>query len=362
MKASLLAGAVAALVLAACSGEKKAEEEKPPRPVQAVTVKHAPAGQRLTLTGTIQAQEQINEAFRIGGKLATRPVGLGSEVKAGDIIATLDTADAESQLKSAQADVASAQSSLQTAQANEQRQKALLQKGVITQAQYDDANNQLQAAQSQADSSQARLKSANDTLSYTKLQSDASGRVTATGAEVGEVVGVGQMVIRIAKGGARDAVFNVPAKLLRTAPKNPDITLTLGDDSSVVAKGTVREVGPQADASTGTYTVKIAIIDPPQAMSLGASVIGSMTLDTTPVIQVPGSALMETNGKPAVWVVSPTDGAVALQPIEVERHDADTMVVSSGLKDGDVVVTAGVQTLVPGQKVRLLSAEAGAGS
>jgi multidrug efflux pump subunit AcrA (membrane-fusion protein) len=219
-------------------------------------------------------------------------------------------------LKSAQADLASAQSALQTAQANEQRPKALLQKGVITQAQYDDANNQLQTAQAQSDSAQARLKSANDTLSYTKLQSDASGRVTATGAEVGEVVGVGQMVIRIAKGGDRDAVFNVPAKLLRTAPKNPDITLTLADDYTVVAKGTV----------------------------------------------IPGSALMETNGKPAVWLVSPTDGAVTLQPIVVERHDADTMIVSSGLKDGDVVVTAGVQTLVPGQKVRLLDAGTGAGS
>jgi len=361
MRAGLLACAVATLLLAACSGEKQAEE-KPPRPVQAVTVKHAPAGQRLTLTGTIQAKEQVNEAFRIAGKLATRSVGLGSQVKAGEVIATLDTADADNQLKSAQADLASAQSALQTAQANEQRQKALLQKGVITQAQYDDANNQLQTAQAQADSAQARLKSANDTLSYTKLQSDASGSVTATGAEVGEVVGVGQMIIRIAKGGDRDAVFNVPAKLLRTAPKNPDITLTLADDSTVVAKGTVREVGPQADASTGTYTVKIAVIDPPQAMSLGATVIGSMTLDTTPVIQIPGSALMETNGKPAVWVVSPTDGAVSLQPIEIERHDADTMIVASGLKDGDVVVTAGVQTLVPGQKVRLLSAGTGTGS
>jgi RND family efflux transporter MFP subunit len=360
MKARLLALGVLALSLAACSEEKAAEPAKPPRPVQAVTVKHSPAGQLLTLTGTIQAQEQVNEAFRVAGKLATRTADLGAMVKAGDQIASLDSSDAENQLKSAQADMASAQSSLQTAQANEQRQKALLQKGVITQSQYDDAANQLQAAQSQSDSAQARLKAANDTLSYTKLQSDATGRVTATGAEVGEIVGVGQMIVRLAKGDARDAVFNVPARLLRTSPKNPDITLTLSDDASITAKGKVREVGPQADAATGTYTVKIAVVDPPQAMSLGASVIGSMTLDTTPVIQIPGAALMESDGKPAVWVVNPGDGSVALQPIEIERHDADTIVVSNGLKDGDVVVTAGVQTLVPGQKVRLL--EAGTGS
>jgi RND family efflux transporter MFP subunit len=361
MKASLLACALLALALAACSEEKSAEPEKPPRPVRAVTVKHSPAGQSLTLTGTVQAQEQVNEAFRVGGKLATRTADLGADVKAGDQIATLDSSDAENQLKSAQADMTSAQSSLETAQANEQRQKALLQKGVITQAQYDDAKNQLSAAQSQADSAQARLKAANDTLSYTKLQSDATGKVTATGAEVGEVVGVGQMIVRLAKGDGRDAVFNVPARLLRTAPKDPDITLTLSDDASVTAKGKVREVGPQADAATGTYTVKISIVDPPRAMSLGASVVGSMTLDTTPVIQIPGSALMEKEGKPAVWVVG-ADGTVALQPVEIERHDADTMVVANGLKDGDVVVTAGVQTLVPGQKVRLLAAEAGAGS
>lgn len=357
MRASLLACAALAVALAACSEEKTAEPAKPPRPVRTVTVQHAPAGQVLTLTGIVQAQEQVNEAFRVGGKLATRTADLGADVKAGDLIATLDSSDAENQLKSAQADATSAQSSLETAQANEQRQKALLQKGVITQAQYDDAKNQLNAAQSQADSSQARLKAANDTLSYTKLQSDATGKVTATGAEVGEVVGVGQMIVRLAKGDARDVVFNVPARVLRTAPKDPDITLTLSDDSAIKAKGKVREIGPQADAATGTYTVKIAIIDPPKAMSLGASVVGSMNLDTTPAIQIPGSALMEKDGKPAVWVVG-ADGTVSLQLVEIERHDADRMIVSSGLKDGDIVVTAGVQTLVPGQKVRVLAAGA----
>jgi len=148
--------------------------------------------------------------------------------------------------------------------------------------------------------------------------------------------------------------------MIRQSPKDPPVTVTLSDDSSISAQGRVREVSPQADPVTGTYVVKIGLIDPPPAMRLGATVTGSIMLEFRPGIDVPASALTEIGGKPAVWIFDRANKTVNLRQIAVARFDPDSVVVSRGLRDGDIVVTAGVQALHPGQKVKLLGGAAGA--
>src|SRR5258705_1783087 len=113
-------------------------------------------------------------------------------------------------------------------------------------------------------------------LGYTDLHADVAGSVTAKGAEPGEVVAAGQMVLQVAQKGGRDAVFNVPAQLIRQAPRDIPVRVALSDDPSIVVQGHVREVGPQADATTGTYVVKVGLIDPPPTMRLGATVTGNV--------------------------------------------------------------------------------------
>ena len=73
-------------------------------------------------------------------------------------------------------------------------------------------------------------------------------------------------------------------------------------------------------------------------------------------MEIPASALTEANGRPAVWIVDPHTKTVTLRNVDVLRHDPATVVISQGLEAGDLVVTAGVQTLHPGQKIRLLGA------
>jgi len=124
----------------------------------------------------------------------------------------------------------------------------------------------------------------------------------------------------------------------------------------VRATGRVREVAPQADAATRTFQVKVGIVDPPDGMRLGATVTGRIKLPAPPGVAVPASALMQAGGRPAVWVVDPQSQTVALRDVDVLQYDPATVVISNGLQAGDVVVTAGVQTLRPGQKVRLLGA------
>jgi RND family efflux transporter MFP subunit len=116
----------------------------------------------------------------------------------------------------------------------------------------------------------------------------------------------------------------------------------------------VREVSPRADPVTGTFAVRVRLIDPPPAMRLGSTVSGRMKLDAAPGIEVPVAAVVRADGKSAVWVVDKQTGTVSLRDIGVRSADATSVQVSSGLNPGDVVVTAGVQALRPGQKVRLL--------
>jgi multidrug efflux pump subunit AcrA (membrane-fusion protein) len=118
----------------------------------------------------------------------------------------------------------------------------------------------------------------------------------------------------------------------------------------------VRELSPQADPVTRTFQVRIGLTDPPEAMRLGSTVTGAIHLGQAPGIRIPASALTSAEGAPAVFVYDPDSSTVSLQTIEVERHGVAEVEVAQGLSPDDIVVTAGVQTLRPGQKVRLIQA------
>jgi RND family efflux transporter MFP subunit len=151
-------------------------------------------------------------------------------------------------------------------------------------------------------------------------------------------------------------VFDVPAQVKDSVPRASDITVALVDNPKVTAVGKVREVAPRADPVTGTFAVRVQLIDPPPTMFLGSTVTGSVKLDAVPAIQIPAAALVRADGGTAVWVYDATAGTVSSRSITVLSSDATTVQVASGLNNGDVVVVAGVQALRPGQKVRLLEA------
>jgi RND family efflux transporter MFP subunit len=164
------------------------------------------------------------------------------------------------------------------------------------------------------------------------------------------------MIIRLARQSGRDGVFDVSAQILRSIPADAKIEVRLADDAAVKAVGRVRTVAPQADPTTRTFEVKVGLTDPPEAMRLGATVNGQVELDTLTAIEIPASALTKTNRQPAVWVVNAMDQSVSLRNVEVARFDPTSVLISEGLDVGDVVVTAGVQALHPGQKIRILGA------
>lgn len=345
----------ASLLLAGCGQESEAEAPAP-RPVRVVTVEKGAGGQAASFTGEVQAQDEAALAFRVSGRMIERGANVGDQVTAGQVVARLDPQNALNALRSAQAALAAAESQLVTAANTFERQERLLGNGFTTQANHDAARTALQAAQSGVDDAEAQLKIAQDNVSYTDLVADAAGTVTARGGEPGEVVQAGQMILQLARQGGRDAVFDVPANMLRAAPADPVITVSLSDDPKVTATGRVREVAPQADPVTRTFRVRVGLDNPPAAMRLGSTVIGRVELAGAAAIELPASALTAVNDRPAVWVFDPATQTVALRNIEVRRFSQASVAVETGLSPGEIVVSAGVQALHPGQKVRLLGA------
>ena len=346
---------VIAAALAAC--DKPPPPVAPPRSVRTVTVERSAEGETVSLTGQVRAKDQVNEAFRLDGRMIERPVNVGDVVKPGQVIARLDSQNQQNALRSAQANLAAADAVLTQARLTFGRQQALLQNGWTPRAKFDEAQQALLTAQAQVDSAQAQVRIAQDQLSYTVLRADNAGAVTAVGAEPGEVVRAGAMTVQIALQGGRDAVFDVPEQLIRTGPRGPVVEIALTNDPSVKATGRVREVAPQADAATRTFQVKVGIIDPPDAMRLGATVTGRVRLPAPDGVTLPAGALTEAARRPAVWVVDPQSQTVSLRNVTVSRYDLATVVVSDGLAPGERVVDAGVQTLRPGQKVLVLGSD-----
>lgn len=348
LAAALVAG------LAGCGREKKAAGPEP-RPVRTVTVAPQKAGETVVLTGQVKAQDEVAMAFRIAGRMTERLVNVGDKVVPGQLLARLDAQDEVNAFRSAQAGLSASEAQLTQATAAFERQRILLAQGHTPRAQFDLAEKAMRTAQAAVDNGEVQVRIAANRVSHTMLEADAAGTVTARGAEPGEVVQAGRMVVQLARQGGRDAVFDVPAQVLRLAPNEPRVTVRLSDDAAVMAVGRVREVAPQANPVTRTFEVKVGLSDPPSTMRLGSTVIGTLQLDSTPVIMVPASALTEFNRLPAVWVVDPKTLAVSMRTVELVRHDPGSIVVAHGLQTGDIVVTAGVQALHPGQKVRLLA-------
>jgi RND family efflux transporter MFP subunit len=352
VKAVLAVLALSALC-AACRSDAEAPAAEA-RPVRTLTVEKREAGVPITLTGRIEAEDEVALAFRISGRIRDSDVKLGDRVEAGQVVARLESQNELNSLRSAQANLAAAQGQLTQARNHFQRQDTLLQQGWTTRANHDQATQALQTAQSQVDAAEAQLKSAHDLVGFTELKADAPGLLTALGPGQGEVVQAGQMILKLARKEGRDAVFDVPAQLLRSAPSDPAVTVNLTDDPSVIARGRVREVAPQANPVTRTFEIKVGLTDPPPAMRLGATVTGHMLKDAQATIEIPATALTKFNRQPAVWIVDPSSRTVAMRNVDVLRYDPAIVAVSGGLDTGEIVVTAGVQALHPGQKVRLL--------
>jgi len=322
--------------------------------VRTMVVDPKPIADDRRAIGEVRPRYESELGFRVAGKVVLRAVDVGAVVKKGDLLARLEDQDYRNRLKSADADYVAADAVFTEAQSAEGRQRQLLASGTTTRANYDAALKNLRSAEAKRESAKASLELAKDQLAYTELQADFDGIVTTIGAEPGQVVNTGKMIVRLAQPDEKDAVFSIAEAVFggrRSADERPEILASLLSNPEIAAEGIVREVSPVADPTTRTFQVKVTLKDPPAQMRFGASIVGRLKLESMPVVVLPAGALFDRDGTPAVWVVDQGIGAVVLKSVVVARYETDRVVISEGLAKGDVVVTAGVNRLRENQKV-----------
>lgn len=334
--------------LTACAPQEDAQQ-KNARHVETVAVQAVPVSETISTTGEISARVQSDLSFRVSGRIIERLVDVGDHVKAGQVLARLDTKERTADLQVALANLQSAEAQQTQARQAFDRQQSLFTTGVTTRAALDDAREALLTTQATVQSAQAQLDTARDTLGQTDLKADANGIITARSAEVGQVAQAAQLVFTLAHDGPRDAVINAneSALLGRALEDVAEVRLLSGKDKF---RAKVREVSPTIDTTTGTIRVKLALENAPD-VPLGSAVVATARYKPETVIELPWSAMASYAGRTAVWLVDPKTSAVSLHPVGVTAYASGRFSVESGLSAGDIVVSNGTKFLSEGDLV-----------
>lgn len=337
--------------LSACSKEEPAPE--PVRPVlwvQANAISEESLGR---FAGNIEARFESTLGFRVGGRIAQRHVDVGSEVQKGQLLATLDPTDQQNNVRAAQGDLARIEAQWINAQANARRQQELFDRGVGAQAQLDIAQTDLKTTNASREQARSALSQAQDQLGYSELRTDHAAVVTRWQAEAGQVVTAGQEVVTLARPDVKEAVIDLPGSLADQLPVGVEFKVASQLDPQISTTATLREIEPQAERTTRTRRARLTLTDTPDSFRLGTSVSVTLSSAIAARTELPINALQEVDGKMQIWVIDLQNQTVNPRQVQVVSRSGDTFVLSNGVKPGERVVSAGVNSLKPGQKVKV---------
>ena len=343
---------VAAALLCACTSKPPPE---PLRPVRTAEVRYDKLRETNRYFGSVQARYEVDQGFRVGGKVVSRNVDVGQKLRQGDVIAVLDDTDYKLAVEAAQQQLAAAQAQAKQAQSDRDRLNALKSDGSVSPSDDEKAQSHAQTTRATAEAEARKLELARNRLEYTTLRASQDGVVTSVKFEVGQVVAEGQPIVSIAKDVEPEIVVNVPEDQLAAFKASTyKASLTSAPEQAFDVK--LRELSPQAAATTRTFRARLKPASP-RSLPLGASatlVVERAADDGAAAI--PAGAITQDNGKPAVWVVrregNEPAGTVQLMDVQVREYRNDEVFVS-GPSSGELVVTAGVQKMAPGLKVAL---------
>jgi RND family efflux transporter MFP subunit len=354
MSPALLALAAAA-VLAGCQAET-APAPRSERPVQVQRVAFDAAQTSRDFVGVVRARYETDLGFRVAGKIVTREVNVGDRVKIGDVVARLDPEDLKLQVQSAEAELTAANSNLAQANADFERYSKLKTNGWASIADFDRKKAANDEAEGRLQRARRALDLARNQRGYAELKADVEGVITATLAEPGQVVAIGQAVARLAHKGEKEALVSLPETSLAEA-RQSKATMRLWADRDRGFEARLRELSPQADPATRTYAARFTIENADDAVALGMTATVTLTQAAdAKVAKLPLSAILNRGTGPSVYVVDAT-GALTLRPVTVISFAEDAALIASGIADGDKVVTLGVQKLEAGLKVRTIETQ-----
>jgi len=343
-------------LLAACS--KEAPPPADVRPVRALTLAAGANQANAEFSGDVRPRYESRLGFRVGGKISARKVDVGASVKRGTLLMQLDPQDLRLGQAQAQANLRAAQTNADLARAELKRYQDLRSQNFVSQAVLDQKVAASRSSQASVEAARAQLREQANQTGYASLESDTDGVVTGIDAEVGQVVQAGTPVVRVARTDEKEVVIGVPEDQVDTLRQVAEVKVRLWADPNRAIPGRIREVSPVADTATRTYTVKVSI-PASEDVRLGMTAVVQLVHQAGEAagaqLRAPLSSLVQNKGASNVWVIE--NGAVRLQKVEVGGVSGNDVLLSGGVKPGQTIVTAGVNLLKSGQKVKVLTAD-----
>jgi RND family efflux transporter MFP subunit len=346
---------IAAQILAGCA-PAPAPEHEDVRPVRTIVAGRTPGSVGATYSGEIRARYEGELGFRTSGKIVTRLVEVGSHVKRGQPLLQLDPSQEQLQVAAAGAEVEAASSQVAQARVDVKRIEQLLARNFASQSELDHQRLALDQAEAQLRAATARRQLNSNQRGFTTLVADRDGVVSAIRVEAGQVVAAGQPVVTVQADGEREVAVSIPESRIDELRKAGTLQVSVWAHPGKTWTGTLRELAPDTDNITRTYSARISIHDPdPALLRLGMTAsVSAPDVDGSASIRLPLTAVVDQDGgRRQVWVVNQRTMRVA--PLEVKLGSAqnDSVLVTEGLRGGETVVSAGVHMLQAGQRVQL---------
>ena len=340
------------LVAAACSKPQIAADAV--RPVQLAPVVIGAMAQAAVFSGEVKPRHETDLAFRIGGKIVERRVDVGAHVAKGQVLARLDPSDVALQAQAGEAAVAAARTESDFARAELDRYQNLFRQKFVSESALDAKQNAMRAAEARLQQAQANLAVNRNQASYAVLVAPDAGVITASSAEIGQVVASAQPVLKLARTDEREVAIAVPESRITEVRQARQLNVVLLADQRRVFGGRIREISPAVDPVTRTFAVRVAVPDADASLSWGmtASVAAIGTNASQDALVPLTSIYHDADGKPAVWVFDTTSSKVALRTVRLGPFREDGAVITDGLRNGEWIVAAGVHKLQQGQTVK----------
>lgn len=346
--------------LAACGGKPQSDPRTEAPLVRAAVVQGASSASR-SFTGTVAARVQSDLGFRVSGKVLERLVDTGQTVKRGQPLMRIDPADLKLAAHVQQEAVAAARAQARQTAADEARYRALRGSGAVSASAHDQSKAAADTAKAQLRAAEAQAEVARNANRYAELVADADGVVMETLAEPGQVVATGQVVVRIAHAGHREAVIQLPETLRPAIGSTGQATLF--GRGGVAVPTTLRQLSNAADPLTRTFEARYVLEGELAGAPLGATVTIQIANGLTPTqdgLQVPIGSLFDAGEGPGVWVIQGEPAKVTWRPVAVQHLDDDSARIAGQLRQGDRIVALGAHLLREGELVRVAGQAAAA--
>lgn len=321
------------------------------------------SGAVMIASGYVVAQRKAAVASKATGRLVYLGVVEGDRVRAGQVIARIEDSDVRAQLAQAQANLDLSRAELRDAERTLARERMLLDSNFTSQASYDAAESRLERVKAGIAVAQAVVQSAQVALENTVIRAPFDGTVLTKNADVGEVVAPlaggafsKSAVVTIADLGSLQVEADVAESNLEAISPGQPAEIVLDAYPDVRYPGYVAKIVPTADRAKATVQVKVAFrsYDSRVLPEMSAKVHflprpSLVALDTLPVLVVPGTAVVERNGRSVVFVV---EGGRAVEvPVMVGRQVGSSVAIREGLRPGVQVVDSVSASLRAGAKV-----------